>query len=258
VLVRSGTEQARRGIEQRTAGGTRVAVQLVLGPTGVGKTQLSDTLAAGHEHERAPVPVVVLDRIQCHPDLAVGSGRSDRPRRWHLDPQRPLAAGELSPDEAWDRAVELIDKAVVEFDAAIVEGGSMSMVARLAQRWQELQCDSRSMSVTVVRPASRAWHERRVRQRVREMIGDGGPGTMVAEAHRAAADPATYALVATIVGYRELLTAACPLDVDALVEAITAAHLQYAAAQLRGLDRAAATLVAAGVPVRTVVFGDPR
>ncbi|MEV7627722.1 isopentenyl transferase family protein [Actinoplanes sp. NPDC089786] len=50
----------------------RLNLILIVGPTGVGKTDRAIELA-----RKVDAPIVVLDRVQCYAELAVGSARDD-------------------------------------------------------------------------------------------------------------------------------------------------------------------------------------
>ncbi|WP_189136012.1 isopentenyl transferase family protein [Wenjunlia tyrosinilytica] len=132
----SSRSVAISGTAGRTEGKTRIRrdLHLVLGPTGVGKTARSVQLAS-----RYACPVVVLDRVQCHPRLAVGSGRPTARElrgtpRLYLD-DRPVAQGVISAPEAVDRLMEALKRMWDrDISRVVLEGGSISILEELFRR----------------------------------------------------------------------------------------------------------------------------
>lgn len=107
-------------------------LHLVYGPTGTGKTGRATALA-----RRTGAPVVVLDRIQCHPALAAGAGRPAEAdvagtSRLYLC-ERPVTSGELPPADAHRLLVARIEELTAGAPLVILEGGSVSMLKLMHQ-----------------------------------------------------------------------------------------------------------------------------
>lgn len=181
---------------------------MVLGPTGVGKTARSVELARLHA-----APVVVLDRIQAHPELDVGSGRPTRAElhattRIYLD-QRRVADGFLRPADAVDH-LESILKQLGETGPVVLEGGSISVLRELIYRtgWRT----GRTVHVEYVLEAGPDRYERRVARRVEEMLGYGIPfphgvrgRTLLEETAQVWRDALARPHLETVIGYGEVL-----------------------------------------------------
>jgi hypothetical protein len=107
-------------------------LHLVYGPTGSGKTDHATALA-----RQTGAPVIVLDRIQCHPALAAGVGRPaeadiEGTRRLYLS-DRPVAAGELPPAEAYGLLTAQVEELAAGTPLVILEGGSVSVLTLMYQ-----------------------------------------------------------------------------------------------------------------------------
>lgn len=107
-------------------------LHLIWGPTTTGKTAHSVALA-----EQIGAPVIALDRIQCCPDLAMGSGRpSDGElrgtcRRYLAN--RRLSQGIVSAVEANDLLKRLVAEQGTRCQDLILEGGSVSLLEEMFQ-----------------------------------------------------------------------------------------------------------------------------
>lgn len=203
-----------------------IPIHLILGPTGVGKTGRSVTLARRHNS-----PVLVLDRVQCHPQLAVGSGRpthdelQDTVR--YYPTERPVHHGVITAGDAVDRLVHhrkmLADSGA---DRLILEGGSISILAELLTRgdWFE----DATVAVECWLESNASAYEARVEQRVEQMLGYGDVTgrTLTDELADlwpiAEARPRLY----NIAGYREVIDLCAAEGLDPM-------HLRGLAARLR-------------------------
>jgi uncharacterized protein (TIGR00730 family) len=152
------------------------SLHLVYGPTGCGKTDRATALA-----RETGSPVVVLDRIQCHSALAVGSGRPRADefagtRRVYLC-ERPVSAGELPAGEAHRLLVGHVEQLVASDGSAILEGGSVSLLARVYREpwWESFSWSSERCRLP---PAEEYRHCAVLR--VREMVTptSGSPGIL--------------------------------------------------------------------------------
>ncbi|CBA17048.1 isopentenyl transferase family protein [Xanthomonas albilineans] len=123
------------------------ALYLIWGPTCSGKTALAVALA-----EQSGWPVIALDRIQCYPELATGSGRPlsselRGTRRIYLA-SRAVREGIIAADEAHALLKDMVGRHSAA-GGVILEGGSISLINRMiadpywASGWQ--------------------WHSRRLR-----------------------------------------------------------------------------------------------
>lgn len=219
-----------------------VRLHLIVGKTGVGKTARSIEWA-----ESTGAPVVVLDRIQCYPELAVGSGRplDDKlrgTRRIYLASRR-VTDGDLDATAAHLLLMEQVEQLASENDTIILEGGSTSLLKEMMKSpfWKGYQ-----RSYEHLRGTYAASYQARVLQRVRGMLhAPAGEKSILAELAGSWALPEARAFVETVVGY-DAITAWCretgvhpdelrlplsPEQIEVLAQRITAAHLAYARMQ---------------------------
>lgn len=227
---------------------------LLLGPTGIGKTGAAVKAAV-----RERCPVIALDRIQCHPELATGSGRPSTAelagtRRIYLT-SRLLAAGPLPADTAAGLLHALLQEQLESgAQSVIVEGGSTSALTALLERadWRT----GWAVRVVMLLEASAARYEAGVARRVEHMLGyrprNGGGGcggTVQGELAAVWNDPLARKHAADITGYHEVL-ALCerhsltPAELTGpsarlwrqeLTAAVRDAHLAYGLQQRRVL-----------------------
>ncbi|MGI5254105.1 isopentenyl transferase family protein [Actinacidiphila glaucinigra] len=240
-----------------------IPIHLILGPTAVGKTSRSVALAQRHDS-----PVLVLDRVQCHPQLAIGSGRPTQAElqdtvRTYLT-ERPVHHGVLTAADAVDRLVHhrkiLADSGV---DHLILEGGSISILAELLTRgdWFE----DAIVAVECWLEASASTYEARVAERVEHMLGYGDETgrTMVDELADLWPHPEARPRLYSIAGYREVIDLCATDGIDPMhlrglparlrraqfATAITDAHLDYARQQRRALSDALPEMAMRGFEV---------
>ncbi|WP_328373209.1 isopentenyl transferase family protein (plasmid) [Streptomyces sp. NBC_00445] len=225
---------------------TRSRMHLILGPTSGGTTSIAVREATQHGS-----PVIALDRIQPHPELAIGSGRPTPAelagtQRLYLS-ERPLTDGPVTATEAIDQLVRLQHRLLNKRGQdreLIVEGCSISLLHELTRRsdWRE----DTAVRVTVLLEDSARRYEATITARVERMIGYGSDRrTLQDELAALWKNPAARHHAADIVGYGEAL-AVCthygitPHDLagphrqiwrQALADHITPAHLAYASRQ---------------------------
>jgi len=185
---------------------TTARLHLILGPTGIGKTRRAVAAAID-----SAGPVIALDRMQCHPEIGIGSGRPTADelagtRRLYLQ-DRPLSHGPISAGPAVDRLVHmqrhLLGGGVT---ALVLEGGSISLLHELLGRtdWRE----GWKVSVTVCVEGSARRYEEGVTARVEEMVGYGGPAgarTLQDELADLWDDPAARKQAYEVIGYKEAI-----------------------------------------------------
>lgn len=197
---------------------------LVVGPTGVGKTDRGLELA-----REVGAPVVVLDRVQCHREIAIGSGRCDASDRIFLADRR-VADGVISSGPAYELLLDVLDRQrALGHTNVVLEGGSVSLLTELAvdTRWRR---DAR-VCVELLTPDGPSYRAR-VAQRVGRMLS--GAWTMLDEVRALWPEPRTHPVLADIVGYGEILLAmreGQPVDIARLAGDITRAHLDYSLTQ---------------------------
>ncbi|MFD8079529.1 isopentenyl transferase family protein [Streptomyces sp. NPDC059718] len=240
-----------------------IPIHLILGPTAVGKTGRSVALAQRHDS-----PVLVLDRVQCHPQLAIGSGRPTQAElqdtvRYYLT-ERPVHHGVITAGDAVDRLVHhrkmLRDSGV---DRLILEGGSISILAELLTRgdWFE----DATVAVECWLESSAGGYEARVAERVEQMLGygDGAGRTLVDELADLWPHPEAQPRLYSIAGYREVIDLCTTEGTDPMhlrglparlrraqfATAVTEAHLDYARQQRRALADALPEMAMRGFEV---------
>ncbi|MGI8398177.1 isopentenyl transferase family protein (plasmid) [Agrobacterium deltaense] len=105
-------------------------IYLIYGPTCSGKTDLAVQVA-----RETGWPVIALDRVQCCPQIATGSGRPleselQSTQRIYLD-TRPLIEGVIDAEAAHRQLIfEIEDRRTSP--GLILEGGSISLLNRMA------------------------------------------------------------------------------------------------------------------------------
>lgn len=104
---------------------------LIYGPTCSGKTDMAIQIA-----QETGWPVVALDRVQCCPQIATGSGRPlaselQSTQRIYLD-SRPLTEGIIDAESAHRRLILEVDWQKSE-EGLILEGGSISLLNCMAK-----------------------------------------------------------------------------------------------------------------------------
>ncbi|MGH3170488.1 MAG: TIGR00730 family Rossman fold protein [Trebonia sp.] len=180
-------------------------LHLVYGPTGSGKTGRATALA-----RRTGAPVIVLDRIQCHPALAVGGGRPGEAeiagtRRIYLC-DRPVTAGELPPAEACRLLAAHVDELAANAPMVILEGGSVS-VLKLMGRKPEWGSFTWSVDRRPLVPAEQYLPGSVKRARDMLQPPDGGAG-LLEELAAAWAHPSARATLMSVFTYRVAVHAA--------------------------------------------------
>ncbi|MEU6346522.1 isopentenyl transferase family protein [Streptomyces sp. NPDC046977] len=241
------------------------SLHLVVGVTSAGKTARSVELARHHGS-----PVLALDRVQCHTQLTVGSGRptpGELQGTQRIYPiQRPVQAGAISAAEAVDRTVHhrkaLHDAGV---GAVVLEGGSISILRELVTRhdWCEAAA---AVHVECWLEGSAIGHAQQIADRVERMLGYGTPPgerTLVDELADLWPDPEARTPLREVIGYRELIDLCTCEGLDpgqlrgqaarmrraTFAEAVTEAHLDYAHQQRLALAAALPALADRGCEV---------
>jgi len=221
-------------------------LHFIVGPTTTGKTRRSVTLA-----EQTGAPVIVLDRIQCFPDLAVGSGRPTvdelrSTRRIYIG-DRKVVDGELPAATANALLHEHIARLFQKESLLILEGGSVSLLRTIAAdpRWETYEQTWERLALQEV-----AGYLSNAKSRIREMLAPSdGSRSMLDEIAGLWPDAATHAVLNGIVGYRSIIAyarryripvgslphALSPDQLDGLVHDIAGEYLVYARWQEREL-----------------------
>ncbi|MFG2794983.1 isopentenyl transferase family protein [Streptomyces sp. NPDC048419] len=220
-------------------------LQVFLGPTGIGKTARATSLARS-----TGAPVVVLDRIQCHPEIATASGRPLAAEvcgttRIYLD-ERSVGAGELSAEEGLRRFMDTVGGLELGArDLVIVEGGSVSL-CRLWHGSGLFPFERQELQVLGIDDPHR--HRGQVLRRVRAMVSPGHNGESIIDEfsrvwrhHAGQRD-----FIASVCGFDAIVewcqqaeippgdvcsSALSPDQQNQLVIDITNAHCSYARAQ---------------------------
>ncbi|WP_070017359.1 isopentenyl transferase family protein [Streptomyces nanshensis] len=217
---------------------------LLLGPTGSGKTARSVRLA-----RRLGAPVVTLDRVQCAPQLAVGSGRPEPDelsgtRRIYLA-DRPVDEGILPGAEAADRLEQLLEEHAALTPTLILEGGSISILGELANRpaWTH----GHTIHIEPCLEENPQRYEQRVSKRVAHMLGygSGTHRTMLDELADLWPHENTRPHLQTVLGYDDIITVCVRYGIDpasltgpegrilryVFADTIVEAHLHYSRQQ---------------------------
>ncbi|WP_406191236.1 isopentenyl transferase family protein [Streptomyces sp. NBC_01017] len=180
-------------------------VFMLIGPTGVGKTRRS--VALGQQHRS---PVVALDRLQCHPDLAVGSGRPEAAglagtERIYLDDNRPVGVGLLPPEAAVERVAALVHHHRSSGgEHLIFEGGSISILQELAKRddWSA----GIDLHVSLLLEKSYIEYDRNMQTRIGEMLGyTGDAPTLIGELRALWLDSAAMSVLRKLMTYSAII-----------------------------------------------------
>lgn len=104
-----------------------IRLHLIWGPTSTGKTAKSIALARA-----IGAPVIALDRVQCYPELATGSGRPSLSElngtiRVYIC-ERNVSSGIVSSVEANNLLKNKVEQYSRRYPQIILEGGSVSLI----------------------------------------------------------------------------------------------------------------------------------
>lgn len=199
-------------------------LHLIFGPTTTGKTARATAQAI-----RTGAPVLVVDRIQCHPEVAVGSGRPTATelkstQRLYLC-ERPVVDGQVSAAEANELLHAYVQQLAHRESLIILEGGSISLLQAIAadRRWQQYawSCERLPLPPADVFLA-------RATARVRQMLFPETGPSLLDEMLALWADARSHTMLQHIDGYRAILayTQRHQLDVLDLPQALTQADYE--------------------------------
>lgn len=177
-------------------------LHFIVGPTTTGKTSRSIALA-----ELTGAPVIVLDRIQCFPDLATGSGRPSAAelrstRRIYMTDRR-VSDGELPAEEANALLHEHLAWLARNESFLILEGGSVSLLQTIATdpRWETYRQSWERLRL----PAAGSYLAK-AKSRILEMLKPSGDmRSMLDEIIHLWPDARSHAVLRGIVGYRTVI-----------------------------------------------------
>lgn len=215
-------------------------LHFIVGPTTTGKTDRAVSLAA-----ETGASVVAVDRIQCHPELAVGSGRPSvaelRSTRREYLCERAVADGELPPGEANKLLHEAIARLARRDATVVLEGGSISMLKAMARdaSWREYEWTFERLHLPSIEV-----FKAKAATRVRSMLQSAG-ASMLDECAALWPDLLARPVLMGIVGYRtiaryaqahgtsiaELARSATADDIERLTGLIASDFLGYAKVQ---------------------------
>jgi hypothetical protein len=237
---------------------------LIIGPKAIGKTAHSVELA-----RELNAPVLVVDRFQCYPELAIGAGRPSEAelrgtRRFYLADRR-ASDGALPAEDAVALLIGLIrDHWGAGSENLVIEGGSISMLSILSRsgRWT----GGADLLVEHLRDPSGPEYELRVRRRVERILRRGPEErTMIDELSDLWPDERARPLLSLTAGYRALIKLGhdngidptelgemAARSIDPLVDCVVQDHLAYAEEQRRELARIMIGLRRHGVELQTV------
>ncbi|MGB7358925.1 MAG: isopentenyl transferase family protein [Mycobacterium sp.] len=220
---------------------------IIVGPTGSGKT------GAATEYSRlTDAPVVVLDRFQCYPELAVTSGRPSEDAvgsttRIYLADRR-LADGEFCTVDAYTALLDILDQLAGHEPFVIIEGGSLSLYNLLSPTLESLPYGTTVTARNV--DVESLEYRAAVRARVASMLGyDGDPAlTMLDELREAWRLHEQRGFLHSICGLDAVLSwcddagipveelssqSLSPAQRDTVLDRVCAAHYQYAGIQVQ-------------------------
>jgi len=186
-------------------------VHAILGPTGVDKTALATRLA-----RETNAPTVVADRIQCYRDLATTSARSDGDAsdeivRLYLD-DRVVTDGDYPSEEAVQSLVHKLERLTMKYPYVVVEGGSISVLRRLAARRDQL---SFKLSTHVMHISDEVEYRLRLFTRAREMLSPStGRPSMLDKLAMAWKNKSQRDFIASINGFEAVLEWCCRNGVE--------------------------------------------
>jgi tRNA A37 N6-isopentenylltransferase MiaA len=154
--------------------------------------------------ERIGAPVISLDRIQCCPDLAVGSGRPSNDElkgtRRHYLVDRSLSQGIISSMEANAILKRLVAEQGVRNQHIILEGGSVSL---LDEMWRDEYWSSFLWTFKYFEIGDPDRYLVKARQRVHEMFDPkDGRASILEELDHLWRTPTLRAALEDIDGYR--------------------------------------------------------
>lgn len=222
-------------------------LHIIVGPTTSGKTARAVALA-----EQTGAPVIVLDRIQCFPDLATGSGRPSAAevgatRRIYLA-DRQVIDGELPADQA-NTLLHQHVAALAHVPLLILEGGSVSLLKTIAAdpRWRAHEQTWERLPLQA--PAG---YLSQAKARILSMLlPSNGTRSMLDELSRLWSDQRSHHILRGIVGYRTAISYAEQLAITpaelgginihqalSLADKIALDYLDYARWQERELPGA--------------------
>ncbi len=206
-------------------------LHFIVGPTTTGKTSRSVSLA-----EQTGAPVLVLDRIQCFPELAVGSGR-------------PSAAELRSTRRIYIRDCKVVDS---ELPAETANALLREHLARLARREPLIILEGGSVSLLQAIKADPYWkayqyswqrlHLKEIptylstaQSRIQEMLKPSdGTRSMLDEIACLWTDARSHAVLNGIVGYRTVIAYAARygIPVSDLPHALSWANIEHLAEEI--------------------------
>ncbi len=199
-------------------------LHLIFGPTTTGKTARATKQAI---HTGAPV--LVVDRIQCHPEIAVGSGRPtavelESTQRIYLC-ERPVVEGQVSACEANELLHACVQQRTHHEPLIILEGGSISLLQAISadRRWQQYSWSSERLFL----PAADVFRARAT-ARIRQMLFPAAGPSLLDEMYALWADARARPMLQEIDGYRAVIAYALrrQLDVLALPQVLTKADCE--------------------------------
>ncbi|KAN0035936.1 hypothetical protein ACTA71_005230 [Dictyostelium dimigraforme] len=173
-------------------------ILLIIGSTGVGKTDLSINYSKKYN-----VPVVVLDRIQCFPELSITSGRPDESeyfgtKRIYLTDLMVEPGNEILKKNFYiNKLIDILNEIKINYDTTksdengygcILEGGSITLLKELLPKINKLPY--KITSVIYIRPTdsieNRILYKAKIFKRVSQMLfpTDEGQDSQILEVKR--------------------------------------------------------------------------
>jgi adenylate dimethylallyltransferase len=201
----------------------------IIGPTGSGKTARAMPLA-----KKFNAPIIVADRVQCFLDISTTSAREmhENVNQYHYLSDRYITQGDYPPELAYRDLLQKIEVLSKIHNTLIIEGGSISIISRLASD----SLPDIDLSVEILTMDSPDHHWCLLRNRAEKMLSpDNGDSSLLTELSQVWRIANQRPLIATVNGFEAVLSWCDRNAVDPLTlseERLTVLQLSEIAADI--------------------------